>query len=137
MVFISGGQAWQLDDAIASFVVDGDTHVVVLIGILDVLSPQYCNPPRDCRTAEHLASVCSKIESLGAKPLVATMLPLNPRGAFSHVSLEGLNDEIRGLGYTVVDFSALGVTSQDFYDNIHPLPALQARMAAVVDSTVR
>lgn len=119
---------YEIDRLLAQYF---PSHVLILFGINDLVDPGNCDPPFDCKTVEHLKSICQKSIAYGAIPILGTVLPVNPKGSFRQVnaSIPYLNSQIKNMAYyagvEVCDLhsafmSAAPDISVLFYDWGHP-----------------
>lgn len=106
-------------------------YVMTLFGTVDLVDPNGCDPPFDCRTVEHLENICLQVRERKAVPIIGKLPPPNPAGTAS--SMDGIvqyrNWEIEEMAYIngflvaeiYDDFQAASWDlSSLFFDYVHP-----------------
>jgi len=104
--------------------------MLIMFGVNDSVDPYHCDPPYDCKVAEHLATMVNICRARGTIPILSTILPVNPDGdlAYGQSAIDDHNEEIfamaDALEAPLVDLSSMfygyGDITELFCDWGHP-----------------
>lgn len=107
---IPGEKAFQTHARFADAIADADI-ALLMIGTNDIIRPESCPQPQQCRTVEHIAVMLEEAQRAGVRVLVSTILPAQPHcdRSWANPPIQEVNERIRALaqqtGVPLVDSS--------------------------------
>ena len=92
---IPGDKSFETDDRFLS-ASDGAEIALLMIGTNDIIRPEGCPEPHNCRTAEHIAAMMEKALAANLVPFVSTVTPAQPgcNRAWANPPIQVLNTQI-------------------------------------------
>ena len=97
---ISGEKSPATDDRFLQAIDDADI-VLIMIGTNDIIKPESCPEPHNCRTIEHIGSMLDKALNSKIVPVVSTITPAQSRCARSWANspIQALNTQLYNIAH--------------------------------------
>jgi len=70
---------WGADNIASRLKGSCPEYVLIMFGTNDSVDPGNCDPEFDCAVAEHLAEMATIARNRGSIPIIATIIPVNPK----------------------------------------------------------
>jgi len=92
---IPGEKAYETNERFLR-IIDGADIVLLMIGTNDIIRPEGCPEPHNCRTAKHIATMLDETLRSNAVTFVSTVTPAQPHCARSWANppIQALNEQI-------------------------------------------
>lgn len=93
---IPGEKAYQTRERFQRAIADADI-ALLMIGVNDIIRPEGCPEPNNCRTADHIATMMQMASKLGIPLLVGTLTPAqtNCARSWANEPIQAINTQIR------------------------------------------